>query len=410
MKAPAIGRWLGRFVLVLALVFACNGKAVLRAEPVAVDLEDLRRSLEAGAGEARSLEGEASSLFLTIAEAGGDELMARGPAVDRLGRVVKTAREAAVNHQDLAAFLASGQPKAPASPEALRDALSAYRDATEAFSRETSDLEGRLEALRTAPDGSDPASGWRAFIEAADRYLAGADRTVIAIAGLDRLLTFQQRRTGRVKFNLYEFVDSGRGPSVDYGLYTHVLFRDATGARNQAFIEVLRASTLRAGEVPADEAALINLFVLPVKSRMRARMADEAGSDQGQITDALIYDYDKAGALLRKACLNGDVGASGFCAGGSGGGPFLLAHETWLLDGGRIAPPLLVVDLSAVHQAAFGEFIRAVKEQVMLPDFSGGERLATLRLQLLTIILDAADWLQPIRTSLAEIVSLGAKK
>ena len=161
--------------------------------------------------------------------------------------------------------------------------------------------------------------------------------------------------------------------------------------------------------MPADEAALINLFVLPVKSRLRARIADEAGANQGDIAEAVNYDHDTAATLLRKACLNGDIRVSDFCA-ASGGGPFLLAHETWLPDGDRITPPLLVVDLSTVHEAAFGEFIRAVKEQVMLSDFSAGERLVTLRLQLLTIVLDVADWLAPIRKSIAEIVSLGGKK
>ena len=67
----------------------------------------------------------------------------------------------------------------------------------------------------------------------------------------------------------------------------------------------------------------------------------------------------------------------------------------------------LFVDLSDVHERAFGEFIRALKEQVMRPDFTDRQKVDTLRLRLLDITLKAADWLNPIKEGIAEIVFLG---
>ena len=67
----------------------------------------------------------------------------------------------------------------------------------------------------------------------------------------------------------------------------------------------------------------------------------------------------------------------------------------------------LLLDLSDVHERAFGEFIRALKEQVMRPDFTDRQKIDTVRLGLLDITLKAADWLDPVREGIAEIVSLG---
>jgi hypothetical protein len=43
----------------------------------------------------------------------------------------------------------------------------------------------------------------------------------------------------------------------------------------------------------------------------------------------------------------------------------------------------------------------------MLPDFTDRQKIDTLRLRLLDITLKAADWLDPIKEGIAEIVFLG---
>jgi hypothetical protein len=72
-----------------------------------------------------------------------------------------------------------------------------------------------------------------------------------------------------------------------------------------------------------------------------------------------------------------------------------------------LSPTRLLVDLSDVHERAFGEFIHAIKEQMMQPDFTDRQKIDTLRLRLLDITLKAADWLVPIKEGVAEIVFLG---
>ena len=59
-----------------------------------------------------------------------------------------------------------------------------------------------------------------------------------------------------------------------------------------------------------------------------------------------------------------------------------------------------------MHEKAFGEFIAAYKEQVKRTDYSDLERVNTLRLRLLNIILTAADWIDPIKGAITDIVQL----
>jgi hypothetical protein len=77
------------------------------------------------------------------------------------------------------------------------------------------------------------------------------------------------------------------------------------------------------------------------------------------------------------------------------------------MDSGTISLAHLFVDLSDIHERAFGEFIRAIKEQVMVADFTDRQKVDTLRLRLLDITLKAADWLDPIKEGIAEIVFVG---
>jgi hypothetical protein len=57
-----------------------------------------------------------------------------------------------------------------------------------------------------------------------------------------------------------------------------------------------------------------------------------------------------------------------------------------------------------VRERAYGEFIRAVKEQVTRPDFTDRERIDTFRLRLLDITLTAADWVRPIQAGIQGII------
>jgi hypothetical protein len=84
-----------------------------------------------------------------------------------------------------------------------------------------------------------------------------------------------------------------------------------------------------------------------------------------------------------------------------------VAHREYLSGASVVAPPYLLVDLSNISDAAFAEFVRAVKQQVMLPDFTSREKITTFRLQVLEVTLKAADWLGgPLPQGIGGILAL----
>jgi hypothetical protein len=68
------------------------------------------------------------------------------------------------------------------------------------------------------------------------------------------------------------------------------------------------------------------------------------------------------------------------------------------------------LDLSSVHERAFVEFIAAYKAQVKRPDYTDLGRVDNLRLHLLSIVLTAADWVDPIKGAIADILHMAEKE
>lgn len=73
-------------------------------------------------------------------------------------------------------------------------------------------------------------------------------------------------------------------------------------------------------------------------------------------------------------------------------------------------PPYLFLDLSGVHEHAFSEFIAAYKEQIKRTDYTDLGRIDNLRLRLLNIVLTAADWVDPIKGAIADILHMAEKE
>jgi hypothetical protein len=73
-----------------------------------------------------------------------------------------------------------------------------------------------------------------------------------------------------------------------------------------------------------------------------------------------------------------------------------------------VPPPFLLVDLSDIHEQAFGELLQAFKAQVKRDDITDQARIKTLKLTILDIVLTAADWVTPIQKAMAEIVHSSA--
>jgi hypothetical protein len=66
------------------------------------------------------------------------------------------------------------------------------------------------------------------------------------------------------------------------------------------------------------------------------------------------------------------------------------------------------MDMSEVHERAFPEFIAAFTAQVKREDISDREKIATLRLKLLSIVLTAADFVAPVQRATADIVHVAS--
>jgi hypothetical protein len=92
-------------------------------------------------------------------------------------------------------------------------------------------------------------------------------------------------------------------------------------------------------------------------------------------------------------------------------GPFLFTYVKPVSALHDVPPPYLIVDLRPVNERAFPVFISKFMEQVKQPDFSDGQRIHTFKLSLLSIVLTAADWIEPVEKAVAGIVhSVGDKE
>jgi hypothetical protein len=209
--------------------------------------------------------------------------------------------------------------------------------------------------------------------------------------------------------SVYGFFDQQKAEEEGYGLYTYVLLAadHGTGQRNVAFLRVLLASTRHADRALTAWRRQLNIFYVPAHSSIQALVIARSSADAAAaIAASGVYHYEQAERLLFRLCMDPATSSPNLCS-SAWRGPYLLTLPGPLNDSGTIRPTHLFVDLSDIHESAFGEFLSAIKEQVMLPDFTDRQKIDTLRLRLLDITLKAADWLDPIKEGIAEIVFLG---
>jgi hypothetical protein len=91
-------------------------------------------------------------------------------------------------------------------------------------------------------------------------------------------------------------------------------------------------------------------------------------------------------------------------------GPYVFTYRHPASTLSPVPPPYLFLDLSSVHERAFGEFIAAYQAQVKRTDYTDLERIDNLRLHLLSIVLTAADWIDPIKGAIANILHVAEKE
>jgi hypothetical protein len=212
-----------------------------------------------------------------------------------------------------------------------------------------------------------------------------------------------------ILLSVYGFFDQQGTEEKGYGLYTYVLLTRGRGTdgRNAAFLRELLAGTRRTKDELAAVRHQLNIFYIPVQNRIQALVIARSSVEAAAAIAAPgIYDYEKAEELLFRLCMEARSSSPKLCA-SAWSGPYLLSLPERVSASASLSPTRLLVDLSDIHQRAFGEFIRALKEQVMRPDFTDRQKIDTVRLALLDITLKTADWVNPIKEGIAEIVSLG---
>ena len=119
-----------------------------------------------------------------------------------------------------------------------------------------------------------------------------------------------------------------------------------------------------------------------------------------------IFDYSLASKLLAQICDSPSEKIQDICSTDLSRGPYLFTYPNPASALSPAPPPYLFVDLSGVHERAFGEFVAAYKEQVKRSDFSDLERIDNLRLRVLSIVLTAADWIDPIKGAIADTIHM----
>ena len=221
---------------------------------------------------------------------------------------------------------------------------------------------------------------------------------------------------GHVEETVYGFLEkrSGESPySPNYGLYSYILFPSSTD-RARRFLEKFFASTSIWGksELPPER---LNLVFVPVGPQTSARLTELISSSGGSPTNSVAtevynsYNYDLARDLLAQFCGKPAAEVRDLCATDLSRGPYIFTYPRPASDVSSVTPPYLFVDLSEVHERAFDEFIAAYKAQVREEDYTAKKRLKALRLALVSIVLTAADWVDPVTKSVTDIIHVAAK-
>ena len=197
-----------------------------------------------------------------------------------------------------------------------------------------------------------------------------------------------------------------------YGLYSYILF-PIYSPRTERFLDVFFQTTSYAGNSSIDIAHL-NVIYIPTRvetlySLLKPMITEDSASLSIPIrqfaTEA--YDYAMARRILAQICTKPSEEVWNVCATDLSRGPYLFSYVQPASTLSPVPPPYLFLDLSRVHERAFGEFIAAYKEQIKRTDYTDRERIDNLRLRLVSIVLTAADWIGPIKGAMADILHMG---
>jgi hypothetical protein len=248
------------------------------------------------------------------------------------------------------------------------------------------------------------------------RHLILAAISITLLIGLFSLLIPRQAEppseivesespTPRVLASVYDYLYGAGKEKPGYGLYSYVLF-PIYSPRAERFLEELFKTTGYAREsfISAEN---LNIMYLPVTS-----VHDDTPHLPPSPAKFAVqsYNYPMAQKFLTQICSEPAAVVRDICATSLSRGPYVFTYRHPASTLSQVPPPYLFLDLSSVHERAFGEFITAYQAQVKRTDYTDLERIDNLRLHLLSIVLTAADWIDPIKGAIANILHVAEKE
>lgn len=425
-----------------------SGRTTVPVAVLADDLHSLRVKAAAVTMIGRSVYDEAGRILDRLTRSDFPDEDVRAEAVIALREVVKASYRLAVASEVLADAVEAAAAGEPAGSATLTEALENFDGAEKEHRRAADELRQQIQAVRsreaareaiaeeiagfalvpaTEPDQialSKLLAREREAVEREQRelealilssrdYETSSRAVTAAISELIAVLAppvMRETAEPGVSLSVYGFFDQqGAAEEEGYGLYTYVLLAQGPGqyGRNVAFLRELFASTSRTRDELAAVRRQLNIFYIPVQNRIQALVIARSSADAAAaIADPDMYDYEQAEELLFRLCTEPATSNPKLCA-RAWRGPYLLTVPEPVSASATLSHTRLLVDLTDVHERALGEFIAALKEQVMRPDYPDRQKIDTVRLELLDITLKAADWLIPIKEGIAEIVYLG---
>ena len=197
-----------------------------------------------------------------------------------------------------------------------------------------------------------------------------------------------------------------------YGLYSYAILPSDSERAARFLAEVFR-------EIPAigdtsAQPSQLNIFYVPLRKDKEADFTAMLQTSRGDAAKLgaeytkSFYDYRMARGLLDHICNPPDPSVLDLCNGDLSRGPYIFAYASAASHIEPVPPPYLFVDLSDVHERAFGEFLAAFQAQVKREDVSDQAKIKTLRLRILNIALTAADWVGPVQKAVADIARSAA--
>jgi len=207
--------------------------------------------------------------------------------------------------------------------------------------------------------------------------------------------------------SVYDYLYRPATEKPSYGLYSYVLL-PIFSARSERFLEELFKTTsfVSLSEITV---ANLNIIYLPTREEKLTSLIPkiiDGSAPPVHLFAKLFYDYPFAKKLLAQICESPSKVVYDVCSSDLSRGPYLFTFVRPSSTLNPVPPPYLFVDLSSVHQRAFGEFVAAYKEQVKRSEYSDLERVKNLRLRILSIILTASDWISPVEGAIAEVVQI----